>query len=80
MIATAADIKKVKTLLAKVLHLIQNNEYNLVKLHGVKCSRSDLETIQFYCEALLRGESLTRYIVMESVKPVLDKVGIDYKS
>lgn len=77
---TNNDPKKVQTLLAKVKSLILNSEYRSVKLHGVSCTRSDLEMIQMYCEYLLNGESLTRYTVFETAKQVFDKVGIDYKS
>jgi len=72
-------MKKVNTLLLKVKNLIANNEYNLVKLHGVSCSRADLDMIQMYCEMLLRGESLSNKIIFGEAKQVFDKVGIDYK-
>ena len=71
-------MKKVNALLSKVTNLIKNSEYRGVKLHGVTCSRADLEMIQFYCEALLRGESLGRYIICSEAKNVFDKVGINY--
>ena len=72
-------MKKVNELLTKVNNLIRNNEYRSVKLHGVSCSRADLEMIQFYCEALLRGESLIGYIICSEAKKVFDKVGINYQ-
>lgn len=73
-------MKEAQKLLSKVLGLISKQEYRSVKLHGVMCSRADLEMIQMYCEHVIRGEKLSRYIIFENVKPVLDKAGIDYKS
>ena len=72
-------MKTVTTLLSKVKTLIMNSEYKSVKLHGISCSRADLEMIQFYCEALLRSENLSRYIVCSTAQEVFDKLGINYK-
>jgi hypothetical protein len=71
-------MKKVNVLLSKVTNLIKNSEYRGVKLHGVTCSRADLEMIQFYCELLLNGQDLSNYIVCSQAKVVFDKLGIVY--
>ena len=59
--------------------LICNNEYNIELIKGIQVSRADLETLDFYCEELLRGNRLQgRYIVVAEVKDVLDAYGITY--
>lgn len=60
-------------------NLICNNEYNIELIKGIQVSRADLETLDFYCEELLRGSRLQeRYIVVAEVKDVLDAYGIAY--
>ena len=39
---------KAKNLLKKVEKLIEENEYNLVKLNGISCSRADLEVLETF--------------------------------
>lgn len=72
-------MKKIQALLDKVIGLIQNNEYRSVKLHGVSCSRADLEMIQMYCETLLRGDSIRNFLMLGDSKAILEKAGIEIK-
>lgn len=69
---------KIKDLKNKVEKAIYENEYNLVKIKGVKLSRADLETISMYCDILEKKGSLNGYMVFGEVKEVFDKFGIDY--
>ena len=68
-------IKKLKDIVEKAIY---ENEYNLVKIKGVKLSRADLETISMYCDILEKKGSLNGYIIFEEIKEVFDKFGIDY--
>ncbi len=69
--------KKVYTLRQKAQNLIMNSEYRSVKLHGVSCSRADLETIVFYADTLLKNGNING--LMEpcgNVKDVFEKIGL----
>jgi len=69
--------KKIYTLRQKAQNLIMNSEYRSVKLHGVSCSRSDLEVIVMYSDTLLRNGNING--LMEpcgNVKDVFAKVGL----
>lgn len=69
--------KKIYTLRQKVQTLIANSEYRSVKLHGVSCSRADLETIELYCDTLLRNGNINGLMEpMGNVKDVFNKVGL----
>lgn len=70
---------KIKDLKNKVIKLIENNEYNLVKFKGVSLSRSDLDTILMYCNILEKQGSLNGYMVLGEVKEVFDKCNIKVK-
>jgi hypothetical protein len=67
---------KIKDLKNKVIKLIENNEYNLVKFKGISLSRSDLDTILMYCNILEKQGNLNGYIVLGEVKEVFDKCNI----
>ncbi len=70
-------MKKVETLIAKVENLIRNSEYRSVKLHGVSCSRADLEMIQMYAENYQKNGSFSGLMApMGNVKAVFDKLEI----
>ena len=56
--------------------LIDENEYNIVKIKGVKLSRADLEQLDLYCNILLRNGNLNGYMVYGEVKEVLQKYNI----
>ena len=47
-------MKEIIKLKAKVQGLINTTEYRSVKLHGVSCSRADLETIKMYSERYMQ--------------------------
>lgn len=63
----------------EVEKLIDENEYNIVKIKGVRLSRADLETLEFFCNILLKNGNLNGYIVVGEVKEVLEKYNINYK-
>ena len=46
---------KARKLLKKVERLIEGNEYNLVKLNGVNCSRADLEVLEMVLEHFINN-------------------------
>lgn len=72
--------KKVKTLLDKVTKTIQNSEHRGVKVHGITCSRADLEVIQMYCEMLLKNGNINCFMAPRgNVKEVIEKAGIVLK-
>lgn len=56
--------------------LIDENEYNIVKIKGVKLSRADLEQLDLYCDILLKNGNLNGYMVYGEVKEVLEKYNI----
>lgn len=60
----------------EVERLIDENEYNIVKIKGVKLSRADLEQLDLYCNILLRNGNLNGYMVYGEVKEVLQKYNI----
>lgn len=60
----------------EVEKLIDENEYNIVKIKGVKLSRADLEQLDLYCNILLRNGNLNGYMVYGEVKEVLQKYNI----
>jgi len=69
--------KKIYALRQKAYNLTMNSEYRSVKLHGVSCSRSDLETIIMYADTLLKNGNING--LMEpcgNVKDVFAKVGL----
>jgi len=69
--------KIIYTLRQKAQNLIMNSEYKSVKLHGISCSRSDLEMVVMYSDNLLRNGNLNG--LMEpcgNVKDVFTKVGL----
>lgn len=67
---------KIKDLKNKVIKLIENNEYNLVKFKDISLSRSDLDTILMYCNILEKQGNLNGYIVLGEVKEVFDRCNI----
>ena len=69
--------KKIYTLRQKVQNLIANSEYRSVKLHGVSCSRADLEMIEMYSDTLLRQGNLNGFMEpCGNVKEVFAKIGL----
>ena len=60
----------------EVEKLIDENEYNIVKIKGVRLSRADLEQLDLYCDILLRNGNLNGYMVFGEVKEVLEKYNI----
>lgn len=60
----------------EVEKLIDENEYNIVKIKGVRLSRADLEQLDLYCDILLRNGNLNGYMVYGEVKEVLQKYNI----
>lgn len=69
--------KTIISLRAKVKKLIENSEYRSVKLHGVSCTRSDLETIEFYAEKLERDGNYNGLMnPVGAPKEVFDKLNI----
>jgi len=60
----------------EVEKLIDENEYNIVKIKGVKLSRADLEQLDLYCNILLKNGNLNGYMVYGEVKEVLQKYNI----
>ncbi len=73
--------KKINALRAKVQKLIENSEYRGVKVHGVTCSRSDLEMIVFMLDIFLRQGNLNGFMApCGNVKEVIEKAGIELKN
>ena len=71
-------MKEIVNLIAKTQKLIKNSEYCSVKLHGVSCSRADLENIVFYAEKYQRNGNI--YGLMNpcgATKEVFDKLKIN---
>jgi len=69
--------KKIYTLRQKAQNLIMNSEYRSVKLHGVSCSRSDLEMVVFYSDTLLKNGNLNGLMEPRgNIKDVFEKVGL----
>lgn len=72
--------KALKALKQKTEKLILNSEYRSVKLHGVSCSRADLEIIVMYADTLLKQGNING--LMEpcgNVKEVFVKANIKVK-
>lgn len=71
--------KKLIALKQKAENLIRNSEYRGVKLHGVTCSRADLELVVFFIDTFLRQGNLNGWMSpCGNVKDVFDKVGIEF--
>lgn len=69
--------KKIYTLRQKVQTLIANSEYRSVKLHGISCSRADLEMIELYADTLLRQGNINGLMHPSgNVKGVFEKIGL----
>lgn len=64
---------KAKKLLEKVEKLIEENEYNLVKLNGISCSRADLEVLEMILEHFINNGNYGNYMVIGEVREVLTK-------
>ena len=70
--------KKIIALKQKTQKLILNSEYRGVKLHGVTCSRADLEQVVFLADILLRQGNLNGFMApCGSPKEVFAKAGIE---
>ena len=67
---------KARKLLKKVERLIEENEYNLVKLNGISCSRADLEVLEMVLEHFINNGKYGNYILFGEVKEVLSKNGL----
>lgn len=67
---------KARKLLKRVEKLIEENEYNLVKLNGVNCSRSDLEVLEMVLEHFINNGNYGNYMLFGEVKEVLSKNGL----
>lgn len=67
---------KAKNLLKKVEKLIDENEYNLVKLNGVNCSRADLETLEMLLKYFINNGNFGNYMLFGEVGEVLSKNGL----
>lgn len=67
---------KARKLLKKVERLIEENEYNLVKLSGISCSRADLEVLEMVLEHFINNGNYGNYRLFGEVKEVLSKNGL----
>ena len=67
---------KAKKLLKKVEKLIEENEYNLVKLNGVNCSRADLEVLEMVLEHFIDNGNYGNYMLFGEVREILSKNGL----
>ena len=67
---------KARKLLKKVERLIEENEYNLVKLNGISCSRADLEVLEMVLEHFINNGNYRNYMLFGEVKEVLSKNGL----
>lgn len=68
----------INKLKAKIEKEILDNEYNIVKIKGIRLSRGDLEMALFLLNTLEKNGSLYGYIVNGEVKDLFDKYGIEY--
>jgi len=66
-------MEKAKKLLEKVERLIDENEYNTVKLNGISCSRSDLEILAMILKYFLSYGNYGDYMIMGNIKEILSK-------
>lgn len=57
---------------------IEENEYNLVNIKGVKLSRADLETAVTLLNILEERGTLKGFLVIGEVRDLFDKCGICY--
>lgn len=64
---------KAKKLLKKVERLIEENEYNLVKLSGVNCSHADLEILEMVLKYFINNGNYGNYMLFGEVKEILSK-------
>lgn len=64
---------KARNLLKKVEKLIEENEYNLVKLNGVNCSRADLEVLEMVLEHFIDNGNYGNYMIFGEIRDVLSK-------
>lgn len=67
---------KARKLLKKVERLIEENEYNLVKLNGVNCSRANLEVLKMVLKHFINNGNYGNYMLFGEVKKVLSKNGL----
>ena len=67
---------KARKLLKKVERLIEKNEYNLVKLNGVNCSRADLEALEMILKYFINNGNYGNYMLFGEVKEILSKNGL----
>ena len=67
---------KARKLLKKVERLIEENEYNLVKLNGVNCSRADLEVLEMVLKHFINNGNYGNYMLFGEVKEILSKNGL----
>lgn len=69
-------MEKAKKLLKKVEKLIEENEYNTVKLNGISCSRSDLETLKMILKFFLIHRNFGNFMLIGNVREILSKNGL----
>ena len=67
---------KARNLLKKVEKLIEENEYNLVKLNSVNCSRADLEVLEIILKYFINNGNYGNYMLFGEVKEILSKNGL----
>ena len=67
---------KARNLLKKVEKLIEENEYNLVKLNSVNCSRADLETLEMLLNYKIKNGNFGNFMIYGEIKEVLSKNGL----
>lgn len=66
-------MKKANNLLEKVKKLIDNNEYNTVKLNGISCSRSDLEALAMVLKHYITYGNFGEYMLIGNIEKILLK-------
>lgn len=64
---------KAKKLLKKVERLIEENEYNLVKLNGVNCSCANLEVLKMVLKYFINNGNYGNYMLFGEVREILSK-------
>lgn len=67
------NMERAEKLLNKIEKLIDENEYNTVKLNGISCSRSDLETLEMILKYFLTHGTYGNYKLIGNIKEVLSK-------
>ena len=67
---------KARKLLKKVERLIEGNEYNLVKLNGVNCSRADLDVLEMVLEHFINNGNYGNYMLFGEIEEILSKNGL----